>query len=366
MLHATLVPLLLVLPLLLGIPRQDPAAAASPSGAGWEHVDGIAAIAGDQAVTLGELRAFVERRRRLYNIELTTQAEYENALAQGLEPAILLELEAQAGRDLGLDAERIRGAIQAQLEEQRKDMGPTEFRQFLDEQGLDALTAGRSQSDSLYQSAFRAHVVGRRGGISDRPVKDRFVRPGELKAIYEATRDRLGDPDQVQFQDLVVAVEDSGGLVEARALARDLHERALDGEDFDLLVEEFSVSSPETLGVTRFLRLDQIADAQVREFAEAGAIGDYSEVLPILQQGEVVAFRVLKLYAREEGTPPPRFVEPQTQDKLRNFFLRNRDDALLERARTQLHDRAYVWRSPAYPEPETDADAAVPPLLQRP
>ena len=334
-LSATFLPFLLLL---------SPSTSAQTDG-GWKLAEAVVTQAGDQILTTSELERDVLRRAKRRGIQIQSREEMESYMRVILPESMIEELEVQAGEDLGLDPLRIERAVRLSLEGRREELGPNEFRDFLQDQGLDAVQVGLNQQDEIYRSAWVTKQVGYAGG-GERPIRDRYIRPGELRAIYRANRSSFGKPALVRFQDLVVPVEALGGDIQrTKSLVENLRERAVGGEDFDQLVEEFGAFRREDLGRTEQLEPQRLSDASLRDFATNSEVGAFTSVLPIIRQGETIAWHVIKLDEREEGTPPPAFGEPRLQRLLRTEYLRKRDNGILKREQDKLRAASYIWHA---------------------
>lgn len=326
-------------------------ASATPQGmpdSRWMVVDGVTAQAGDNIVTMTELRRDALREARRLGLPVDSPEAIETLMRESVTGSVEQELVVQAGEDLGLDPARIERAVRLSLDGRRRELGPNDYALFLEEQGLDGVQIGRIQSDEIYSSAWYSKQVGR-SGTGERPTRDRYLRPGELRAIYRANRQDMGQPTQVRFQDLVVPVEALGGdIARTKALVENLHERALGGEDFDQLAEEFGVYRRETLGVTDLIDPSRLSDAELRSWADDADEGDFTEVLPIVQRGETVAYHVILLKELLVGAPAPTFDDPRLQRLLRREYQLKRDNAIVERAQSRLQADSYVWYAPGW------------------
>lgn len=342
-----------------------PAEPGKPGEAGWKLAEGVLVQAGDDVVTLGELERFVRRRSVEVGIQIDGPEALEGYLREALRPVVTQELEVQAGQDLGLDPARIEGAVRQTLETRRRELGPKQYRDFLQSEGVDGIQIGVQQQDAIYRQAWIAKQLGY-DTTGERPIRDRYVRPGEMRAIYHTNKDGMGTPARVRFQDLLVPVEALGGDVErTRALVKTAREQALGGEPFDNLVEEFGFSNQEALGVTDWLEARRLSDDGLRAFALEQPVGSYTEVLPIVQRGETVAFHVVKLLEREDGSEPPSFADPRAQRFLRREYQRLRDEKILESERARLSLGAVHWHAPGW-EPDLPQPSQAPPQADAP
>ncbi len=331
----------------------------------WRLLDGVALQADDRIMTLSEFQAFFERK--LKDRSLTTQAELQRELLGARAAAITLQLEAQAGVDLGVDPAQVKRLIDQSLLDLRRDRGVPGYLDYLEERGQDGLSVGTDERDRLYQSLWREQHTGRPGPGGERPKLDRFVRPGTLRASYRVNRAGLGEPDRVRFQVLDLPVAAVGGIDAALALAEEIRGRALAGEDFGDLVLEYGVTSRETLGVTDYFPVPALLDVELRAFAERAEVGELSEVQPIVREEKTVGYRIARLDDREAGSEAPPFTDPRVQDFLRRRLLDSWEDGRLSEARQHLESRAFVWSSPVLGPPAlAGAPSAAPPAATGP
>jgi hypothetical protein len=326
----------------------------------WRLVDGVAAQAGDAVIRFGYLDSRTEARRAREGRTLSTPAELDAYLAETLDGLVQIELEVQAGEDLGVAADQIERAARRLVEDQRQEKGAVDLAAALEEEGLSSLDAAESNRAELHRYAWLGTVrgtLGRENLTGRRPTRDRFVRPGELRAIYDVNRDDLGKPVVVQFQLMVFLAEASGGLEAARTLAADYRERALEGEDFGLLMSESSGGRQPVDFLSDPLEVDGLA-TEIQGFARAGQVGDVSEVIPLLdrQSTREIGYRVLRIAIKEEGAPPPPFSDARLQERLRELFTRRRDEEWLAGARAELRRASPIWIDPRFqaqrPTPE--------------
>lgn len=322
----------------------------------WRLIDGVAIQADDRVVTLSEFQEFFERK--LKDRALTTQAELQREIQGAKSAVITLQLEAQAGENLGIDQNQVDRLIDQSLLDLRRDQGVDKFLDSLEERGQDGLSVKKDESVRLHQSLWREKTTGRPGPSGERPTQDRFVRPGTLRASYKVNRSELEEPDRVRFQVLDLPVAAVGGMDAARTLAEEIRGRALAGEDFGDLVLEFGVTSRETLGVTDFFPVPALLDPELRVFAETAEQGEFSEVQPIIREEKTVGFRIARLEEREVGAEAPPFTDPRIQDYLRRRLLDTWEDGRLTEARERLASNAFVWSSPMLGPPASAADAA--------
>ncbi|MEW6072127.1 MAG: peptidylprolyl isomerase [Planctomycetota bacterium] len=339
-------------------PREGEAAPspAELASAGWVTVDGVCAQVGSEVITWRDL----ERR-----VQSSTPPSPQ---AKALEDLRVLSLMAQAGADLGFPPERLEEIVSHNQEAQRRKQGARGFADLLAESGIDPQAARSEQVRQLHQDVWRGIQLGQLGpGGEQRVIRDSYARPGILRS-YSRVRNRalqsaLGEPDRVRLQDLLVAAEQAGGREAAAALAAELADRAREGEDFSLLVEEFSAGDRAGQGLSDWLEPDRLADRAVGGFAAAAAPGDVSDPLPLRHRdgsGEVVGYRIVRLHERQEGRPAPPFANRETQAWLRRDYEGAWRNAVFEREMGALFAGSHFWVDPALEAPPAAGEAPRP------
>jgi len=316
------------------------APATAPAGEGWVALDAVAAIVNDEVITFSELDPAFQREQE--RVPITTPEEHRETRDRVLYEMVLQRLRTQAGRDLGLATDEVDRRVGDHLRREKKRLGLFQYVQFLQDQGLDATRANEVYSENVYASAWERSVRGE-GSASERPRRDRFVRPGELYFLYEQNRDQFAEPDRVQLQRLLILSSAVGGEEAARDLCLDVRQRALGGEDLGLLVEEFGAVHRETRGILESVPVPALIDPELRRFAARAAEGEISAVLPQIHEDQVVGFTFVKLLDRELGSPPRAFGDSLVQRYLSREALRIRDLRRLATGERDLVRNAYVW-----------------------
>ena len=336
---------LLVAPLLL-------AALGTPSGQddtqerAWVLLDGVAAQAGGDIVTMRDLdRAVRDAVRARFGDEPLSSKEALDAISwERLQELVFAYLESQAGADMGIDPDQVAQLIERYVSQQRKELGAAEYVDELQAGGRRALSVQEDEARRLYRQIWRWSKVGRRGLAGTRPTRDRFIRPGELKGIYRTNRAQLR-PDQVRLRVLVVSVAASGGVEQARERLAEARRRLADGEDFGDLVMEMGDDARDTGGLLGWARVEGLTHPALQVFAGEADLDELSPILPVPPVGEPQAFVLARLEdRREEG--PPSFEDREVQLFLRDIFTRQRENRILEYERSNLGRGAFSWVHP--------------------
>jgi hypothetical protein len=320
---------------------------------GWTLVDAVALQAGDEIVTLSALDRIVRTEAERNRIQ--SQADSDELTQLLMRQVVVRELEAQAGEDMGLSREQIDRIVEAQLDD--SSASPSFIDDLLRE-GEDAFTWSEGQRKELYRYVWEKSKIGAESFGAKRPTRDRHIRPGELRAIYRVNGEDL-DPDQVELQVLVLAVQAAGSVESARTILEGARERALSGEDFGDLVQEIASERVETRGLTGLLALNTIADPGLSAFARDAEPGDIGAILALPPTGAPSALVLPRLHQRIENEPPP-FGERRVQTFLREAFTNTRVDRILGRERAALVQQGFTWVSPGLRGPPSAPQAAPP------
>lgn len=345
----------LVLGMLLGLQAQPQAAdgSATPREGGWLPLDGIAAQAGDGVVTLSQLDQRVQARlqEQLGPQPLNDPAQFEdlqNRLSlEGVLDLLTEELEAQAGQDMGLDPDEIERLIRFQIRDERRREGAGSAVDQLLAEGLDPLEDTDQRTRQLYRIYWTRSKLGYSGPAGERPTVDRFIRPGELKLIYRSNRDGL-NPPRVRLQMIVMPIAAAGGLDAATKTMEEARSRALAGEDFGDLVDQFSSEGRDTRGVYPWQAVNALFPIPVpvlQDWAARAPVDDISPIVQLPPAGEVQWLLLARMHDRQD-TAPPAFEDEGVQTQLRRVFANIRDHRILDYQRALLGDAAYSWLHP--------------------
>lgn len=342
---------------------QDPRGG---TGDPWELVNQVQIIVNEDVLTLRQLDTRV--RRELEARPISSPQEMRALRGDIATRAVQDLLMVQRGRDLGFDPEFVKRTVDSYMRDQAESAGGiSELAERLALRGESAAVRKESVTDELYALTYDRAITGQAAGPGGRPTRDRYVRPGILALGYSQLEQQPagvlavgGQPEAWVLQQLVLATAPFPDPEQAREFVAELRERALLGEDFDELVATYSLVSEER-GLSQPLTLADLRrlEPSVARFCGAGKVGDISEVLPILERGRPVYYRVLRIHERRPLVLPP-FQDPSVQDRLRQVVLRNRDALLREEAVRELFRDSYIWtpetiRSPEGTGPPGDA-----------
>ena len=344
---------LLAAPLLApqsAVPGAAPAAAED----GWVLLDGVAAQAGDEIITIRELDQLVRRESQKYPIE--SKEDLDRLTWSVLESLATNRLEPQAGEDMGFNAEDIAAFVRMSIDRSRRQDGALVFRDMLEERGQDRESHEESEQKGVYRDLWERSKIGYQGLAGTRRTRDRFIRPGELRAIYRSYKVQL-NPPTVELQLMVTPYAAWGGEEAAREGLTEIRRRAEAGEDFGDLVEEINpIERRQNRGIQAPVRATEIQIPALREFAMTAEAGDLGPFIPVEAQGGMQYLLFPRLHSREADPPPP-FAERDVQTSLRQRILQGRDGMILQTERANLLQKAYSWVNPALRHLKATAEA---------
>lgn len=319
-------------------------------------VDGVAAVVGDQIVTLRELDEFVAQRANA--VGLSRQEDLARIRLGYLEERYLLLLKVQAGQDMGFDPELVRrGEQRLFAEEVELRGGPVAASKQFAALGQRPEQLQKFLRRRLYIQSWEWAQTGRAAGASGRVSVDRNLRPGQNWSAYQlalkspdpAERAMVGMmPPQVVLQQLVLPIEENGGEESTLELARTLIEEARSGTDFTDLTRLWGAAPDDGILEPRTLtELEQTSrflhrSAALWEFASTAAVGEFSAPMLGWQRG-LPGVWVYLMRERIESTPARDYLDAALQRRVRAGILRSLDQLRLRVALKGVANSVYVW-----------------------
>ena len=307
---------------------------------GWQPVDGVVGQAGDAVITRSEVVRHANRLIDAGIVTPTTVEDYQVVHRRALEALVILTLESQAGEDREERPQEVEGRIDRYLASRRQE-GLNDYVQGLEDRGISAHRQREETKSGFYTSVFRDLGLG-----GERPSRDSYVRPGELRFLHRIETLAGLRPDGFRFRELVLAVAATGTVEETRTLAEELRAQLVAGADFAPLHAANGASQRETGGLTPLIGLADLAQRirPVAEWALEADVGDVSPVVPLGADGiEPNAFGIWIL-EEEVGMKAPRpFRSAEVQAELRGKAVDQRADLWLGLARSELRRKAYLW-----------------------
>ena len=277
---------------------------------------------------------------------ISTQEEFNQAVAIELDAASRKTLRSQAGEQLGLRSDDIDRYVEQEIWQSKEGKSLSEFGDSLALQGLDPASNREAIRSDLHARVWEGSVLGWSAAGLGRKSVDRYIRPGLLHILYDENRAQLANPPaRFRFLALVVNARAAGSLENARMVCRQQLEEIIAGKEFELAVEEVGSELRSTKGDTGWFPLWEL-DPAYHAFAQNSLLDSLSDPLPVRgRNGEITAYQVLKLIGREDAGDAPPFTDARVQRALQDRFWRQLDGYLLSKAERDLLRRAYVWRN---------------------
>ncbi|MEZ5977213.1 MAG: peptidylprolyl isomerase [Planctomycetota bacterium] len=351
-----------------GDPNRDPSGApadvsstqeAAPApdgeddGDDWDgqRLDGIAVVVGDGVITFGDIDTIyaAERERR----DITTEADRALLLRRIVVDRTGALVQQVGGRTLEISGADLDARVGDWIAEKR-ERGSLEYGEELRRRGRDPLVELERTRREFLAELWRRREVGDPNGLG-RPKVDTYVRPGVLRARYEAFAE-AASTDVVEFSMVTVQGAAVGGVDEARDVAADLRRQILSGQvDFAEAASQLNIPDANPAGGGRFapVALAELGQGPIGTFAAKAREGEISEPMPFGSRGaevgpgdEIRGYRLIRLEQRTPGPPPPKFTDPGVQADLRERIEDFERRQLFERALDRVGARVYRWQHP--------------------
>lgn len=335
---------------------QTPATNPAPPASDWKEVDRVVAIVNQDIVTLFQLLRDLNRELKLRPVK--DKSELQNLQTEILTARVKLLLSKQAGQDLGADPKLVDRNVQdrfdAYVAGQNGAAGLSKLLQFRDVTTQDLKQSIR---ETLYSSLWEDLVTGEGSGLSERPIRDLYVRPGQMQFRFDrALREPVtlgqlgGSVDSVTFQTLVLAADANGGLEATLRLARE-YKQAIEAGSADMneLVRKHGhVKQADGVGAAlelSGLRAQLPAAASFVDARPADVTRWPRYVSEPIVTGKPGSSQFVQIFRIQSFTPGhvPDFGSAQTQAAIVRIVRRDLDEYRLEHAYTKLFDAAYVW-----------------------
>lgn len=337
---------------------QDPVVGPT-NGGDWKMLDSIQLIVNEESVSTND---FVSELKRNTKKAVTTPADRDKAMQEAATAIVERLLRTQAGRDKGYDPKLVERYVREMMDDTLdKFGGVVNLGKALEEFDLDPQGLKQNKEAETYRALYENEIDGRAAGPGGRSHVDRYVRPGLLTFEY-ARRGSIDAPwTTVKLQTLGVSSKHAGGAEAARAQAQALYERAVAGEDFTKLVDDYTGNTDGLHGIQ-----GPFDPEVLKHHPDIGAfmsvphqVGDISEPLPRRIDGELVGFCVYKVVEVNVAHFDERPVQNQLRQTIEERVAAYRRDRDLR----SLLGAAYVWPPEVFgrAKPPTDTTATVQP-----
>ncbi len=331
-------------------------------------MDQVVAIVHDRILTDSDAAIMFSEWRQA-NPELAQKlAGDREALKEQLDRLLVERIEEllqiQACRDAGFDPVRIEELVDHFFDEYvQRHGGPAQTAEYLASHSRTPAELKENMRDRMLASTWREMETGKNPGITGRVERDRFVRPGQIWAVYEIEETQKdahwmdligGEPERVVLQSLALPV-DTRGTEAALEQAADIRTEAVEGADFSQLVRTWS-ANPRENGMSKPLPVQTLAaisrtrhgDERFAEFVRGAGVGTISE--PMLGHGsrggtasqDEPEDSMVFLYRMVERLPArmPAFDDVATQGRIRKEIERLTDERRLNTAMRLLKEAA--------------------------
>lgn len=314
----------------------------------WREFDRVMVIVNQDIITMRQLLRSLELEKA--SRPTMNESENQNAQTKILTESVKTRLSVQAGQDLGADEKVVERNVQDRIDRLIENYnGVVGFSKVLEARDATIEDLKLSMREELYSTVWEDSITGQGAGVSSRPTRDRYVRPGALAFEFNnALRDPAalqvmgGTTDMFTLQTLTLDPASNGGDEKTLALALDLRRRILAGEDMADLVRRYSVRKDKNgVGDPVDLRRIQNVAPPVASFVARSTVGDVSDPV-ILQTKTGTLVQLVRLVEHTLGITP-QLSSPEVQRTVTNELRRDLDNYRLERAYEHLHQAAYVW-----------------------
>jgi hypothetical protein len=320
-------------------------AAPSPQGSdtadgGWILLDTVDTVINDDIVTGTELARIGQQLIQSRRIPITTQEELADFRNQVRAQVVSRTLRSQAGATLGAPVEELDQVLEDHFKDVREREGLVRYVEDLESRGITADRVHDEARDDYYAENWTNRTIGRDDAEGQRPRRDRFVRPGEMRHRYRQSKELYGNPATAHMTRFSMKARPGMTVDEAAETCESLRRRAADGEALEALAREYGNAASAPLEAP----IDQIIDADLRQFAQSAAPGKVSKAL-VLNDPETPAdtqFDFFKLVRRSDAEPPLPFVDGRVQEDLSRRTLSIRDQWHLRKSQLELIEAAYI------------------------
>lgn len=335
-------------------------AAAGLAAADVRVVEEIVAKVNNEIITRGELERARKQLEESLKRQGATPAQIKQALEENDRHALREKIDQllllQRARDLNINVDSEVSRYLAEIQAQQKISDPDKFAEFIRQQ------TGMTLED--FRQQVKDSFLTRR--VIQQEVTSKIVIPrSEIQKYYEEHKDEFIRDEQVLLREILISTQgkDAAGIAAAEKKARELVERARQGENFGNLARDNS-------------------DAETaRNYGELGAFKrgelrkDIEDIVFNQDRGYVTdpikvdaGFLILKVEARStKGLQPLEMVEQEIMEKLyqprmepalRAYLTKLRMDAFLEIKPGWVDSGAApgkdtTWTDPAQIKPET-------------
>lgn len=313
-------------------------------------VDCVQVIVNDEILTNRQIMRVAVRR--IPEGAQPTPQEYQalqNSVAKDL---IQQRLQMQGGIDMGFQPEAVERIVSSNMERQIDAAGGVIQMADKVNQGERSVNERKAAlRKDLYRYSWDRAITGVSAGVSGRTYRDRYVRPGRIQLYHEQLQNgRLGaeaiggTSALYSLQELLLPIPSESEAEQTRVKAEELYSELREGADFTKIIQ--SQAKPAENGgmlpPMTGLALARNGGSEVAAFALSAAPGELSRPMPIVINGRLLGWRIMKLIKSEKPILP-LFSLPQTQSALIKVLQDETDEHRRNTGIKALSDGAYVW-----------------------
>jgi hypothetical protein len=318
-------------------------------------VDSVEVIVNDEILTYRQVMSAAARRVR-EGAQPTAQqlARLRNSVARDL---IEERLQVQGGIDMGFKPQTVELMVTDNME-RRVDAagGVIQMADKLQQGNLSLNEQKTKMRRDLYRYSWDRAITGVSAGVSGRTYRDRYVRPGKLLLHHQLLKKgRLGaeaiggQSARYSLQELLFPISSADNAEQVRVRAENIYRQIVEGDDFTETIRAQSTptaggapASDGMLPTLTGLDLARNGGPEIAAFALSAAEGELSTPLPVVREGKILGWRIVKLIKTEKPILPV-FSLPKTQAAIRKAIQQEADEARRSSGIKALSDGAFVW-----------------------
>lgn len=290
-----------------------------------KHVDGIAAVAGNEVITQRDVRqGMAEARSRLGK-----NVNEDELRTQVLQQLINQSLIVQAGKRRNITASDAEiDAALSDIAQSRKTTVDGLYAQAA-KSGVSKAAMRRSVADSIITQKVRQQAVMQQSRVSDAEVDSMITH-----AKQQGTTLPQGEPlRQYRAQHILLKAENANAAKAAESGIRKIYNQARSGTDFSALARQYSQDGSAANG------------GDLGWFSDGQMVPEFENAVHNLKPGQVsrpvrsqFGWHIIKLNdVREAGTP-----EERQREAVRQYIARQKAEQATVNLLKELHETSYV------------------------
>lgn len=291
-------------------------------------VDGIAAVAGDDIVTMSQFeRALAEAKRRIPAAQRPSENELRgHILAQLINRALIV----QAGKRRGLTASEAEVDEAIALAAAQKHVSVEKFYADALKEGAPKSAVRRETAEQIIAEKVQQQAVLQSARVSDAEVDAAIARAQQQGIALPA-----GEPvRQYRAQHILIKAEKENASAAAEAVIRKIQNQAAAGRDFGELARQYSQDPGSAQ-----------QNGDLGWFGDGVMVPEFESTVKKLKKGQIsrpvktqFGWHLIKLTdTREAGTP-----EERRRNAVRQYIMEQKAAHAASQLLQQLHESAFV------------------------